>query len=65
MKKKPIHIAKPLSGKEIIKALGISKEIQEEVKRLIMKSKWSKFECIRGLNTENKGSNIKTINGDI
>lgn len=56
---------KPLSGKEIIKALGISKEVQEEAERLIKKSKWSKFECIRGLNTENKGSNIKTVNGDM
>lgn len=33
--KKPIHITKPLSGREILKTLGISKEDQEEAKRLI------------------------------
>lgn len=35
--KGPIHITKPISGKEILKTLGISKREQEEAKRLIKK----------------------------
>lgn len=43
MKRKPIHITKPLSGKAILETLNISEETREEVKKTIGKEEMEEY----------------------